>query len=106
MEPIGNGGKLAYPAEIFNLVNVIRDNRRLLSRVVAIKLGNVVDLNIILDTVTHADEESVKFYSLKFRAFSHAVTGRSVSVILAVDKIIGVVILQFLFKREIIEFAT
>lgn len=101
----GTDRKLTYPAEILNLVNVIRDNGGLLSLVVAIKLGNVVDLNIILDTVTHADEESVTFYSLRFRPFSHAVTGRSVSVILAVDKIIGVVILQFLLERKVIEFA-
>jgi len=98
--------KLTYPAEIFNLVNVIRDNRGLLSLVVAIKLGNVVDLNIILNTVTHADEKSVRFYTSRLKLFSHAVTSRSVSVILAIDKIIRVVIFQFLLKREIIEFAT
>jgi hypothetical protein len=48
--------KGTYSAEIFNFVNVIRDDRGLLSLVMAIKFGNVVDLNVILDTITHAEQ--------------------------------------------------
>lgn len=38
--------------------------------------------------------------------FLHAVTGRSISVVLALGKVIRIVVLEFFFERERVEFAT
>jgi hypothetical protein len=41
-----------YPRECLDLFDIVLENRWLLSLVESIKLGNVVDLNIVLDSIT------------------------------------------------------
>lgn len=48
-------GSIGYPTKSLDFINIIRQNRRLLSMVVSIKLGNVVHLHIILDAISKAD---------------------------------------------------
>lgn len=49
-------GWMAYPTKSLDFINVIRQNRRLLSLVVSVELGNVVYLHIILDAISKADQ--------------------------------------------------
>lgn len=47
---------MAYPTKSLDLIKVICQNRRLLSMVVSVELGNVVYLHVILDAVSKADQ--------------------------------------------------
>lgn len=50
-------------------------------------------------------KSQLKYGSVEF-VISHSVTGWPVSIILAIDKVICIVVLELLLKRQRIEFAT
>lgn len=94
---------MAYPTKSLDLIKVICQNRRLLSMVVSVELGNVVYLHVILDAVSKADQ-SVSTLPLPYsKGVLHAVTSWSVPIVLAPLQIIAVVILELLLEWQSIE---
>lgn len=50
----GFSKRLSYPGEALNLLDIILEYRRLLAFMVAIKFGDIIDLDVVLDTISEA----------------------------------------------------
>jgi hypothetical protein len=95
-----------YPTKSLDLINVIRQNRRLLSMVVSVELGYVVYLHIILDAISKAVQSASTLLLLYSKGDLHAVTSWSVSVVLTTLQILAVVILELLLEWQSVECAS
>lgn len=65
----------------------------------AVELGNVVYLHVIADAISKAGLKSAWNSSVECLIFLHAMASWSVSIILASNEIIRIVILELLLKR-------
>ena len=97
---------MEYPAKSLDFINVIRQNRRLLSRVVSVKLGNVDTCTLSLMPFPRLYQSASSFLLLYSKRDLHAVTSWSVSVVLTTLQIIAVVILEFLLEWQSVECAS
>ena len=80
---------MALATEGFDLIDVVLKDRRMLTLMMAIKLGKVVNLNVIRDTWGKRAE-----------------TGRPVTIVIARFKSFDIVVLKSFFQRKVIELTT
>lgn len=70
----------------------------------SVKLGNVVNLDVVLDSIAEADDTSLETCrAMGFVNISHSVTGRTVSIVFTSDEVVTVVELQLFLQRQIVE---
>ena len=109
---ISNPGKfMDYPTKCFYLGDVIGKDRRLLSLMKPIELGNVIHLHVVFNAISETRILSVQKVLIKHEVklvvqVSHAMTSWSIPVILPLYKIIRIVILEFLLKWQRVKFTT
>jgi hypothetical protein len=73
---------------------------------IAIKFGDIVNLHIILDSIPEATSLVRMNNMMTFASgVSHAMTGRSISIVLPPGKVIRVMILELLLEGQSIKFA-
>lgn len=87
----------------------------------AIELGNVVDLNVVLDTISKSySQEKARCQlcrplrhikcprvdKIVIEIVSHSMSRRTISVVVATHEIIRIVVLELLFKRKRVEFSS
>lgn len=80
---------MALTTECFNLIDMVLEDWRVFTLMMAIKFGKVVDL----DVVCNPGSERAK-------------ASRSVTIVITRFESFDVVMLESLFKREVVEFAT
>ena len=80
---------MALATEGFDLVDMVLKDRRMLTLMMAIKLGKVVNLNVIRDAWGKRAE-----------------AGRSVTIVIAGLESFDIVVLESFFQREVIELTT
>lgn len=73
---------------------------------IAIKFGDIVHLHIILDSIPQTAFLGKHEYYTFARVVSHAMTGRSISIVLAPGKVVRVMILELLLEWQRIKLAT
>lgn len=81
--------RVAFATEGFDFVNVVLKDGGVLTVVVAVEFGNVVDLDVVDD----AGSQGAK-------------AGGAVAVVFAGFEVFEIVVFEFLFEREVVEFAT
>lgn len=80
--------RVAFAAESLNLVNVVLQYSGVGARVVAVKLGDVVDLDVVDDARGQVAE-----------------AGGAVAIVLAAFEVLEVVIFELFVQRQVVEFA-
>lgn len=80
---------MAFATEGFDFVNVVLKDGGVLTVVVTVEFGNVVDLDVVDD----AGSQGAK-------------AGGAVAIVFAGFEIFEIVVFEFLFEREVVEFAT
>lgn len=75
---------LFYPTEGLYFFQMVHQDRGLMSRVVSVELGDVIDLHVILDSISETIQSALKSPVIHVKVSGlHAVTSRSVSIVLA-----------------------
>lgn len=92
-----------HPGKCLDLFNVVLENRGLLPLVKSVKLWNIVDLDIVLNSIAKADDKLLAKFIVSDLQLLHSVTGRAVSIVFASDEVITVVKLQLLLQWKIVE---
>lgn len=74
--------------------------------VISVKLGNVVHLDIVSNTISEATESVTFNPSINRQKDLHAMSSRSVSIILSSGEIVGIMEFELLLQRETVKLSS
>lgn len=97
---------ITHPAKSLNLGNVFLKNIRLCPLVISIEFGNIVHLDIVPDAVSKAWKVRHVDQTSNVERDLHAMSRRSVSVILSSREIVSIVEFELFLQREPIKLSS
>lgn len=94
---------VTFSAEGFDLLDMVLENRRLGTLVVAIKLGKVVDLNVVLDSVGESDGLVSDTAYNRIGVYPLPQSSRAVAIILAIVQVLKIMILELFLEWQVVK---